>query len=485
MHPSSFPKSMTATARTLAGLVAIVAASTPTNAQPRPRVTDEVRPFIAVDAPMVALTHVRLIDGTGATMRNDQTIVIDGTRILAVGPSATTAIPAQAHVLDRRGFTVVPGFVGLHEHTYFGGVQRLTQMSTSAPLLYLAFGVTTAMTAGSQLPYHELSMQRAIDAGRTPGPQLLIAGPYLDGPESRNPMTRALTSDLEAQRVVGYWADEGVTWVKVMGNMSRARMGAVIRAAHARGVRVTGHLCSVSFAEAAELGIDALQHGFITASEYVPGKKEDECPPDNMRVQSNVDVGSEPVQASIRALARRGTPVVSTLGVYETFAPARFVMDTAALAMLAPETRREVEAANARLGSAGGLTVSPGLLKSMMRWERDFVAAGGLLGAGCDPWGTGYLPGYGDVRNFEMFREAGFSAETAIQIMTYNGARILGMEHDVGAVTVGRQADLVLVRGNPAVSARDLYQVELVFRAGVGYDSQKLRAAARGLVGLR
>ena len=121
----------------------------------------------------------------------------------------------------------------------------------------------------------------------------------------------------------------------------------------------------------------------------------------------------------------------------------------------------------------------------MMRWERDFVAAGGLLGAGCDPWGTGYLPGFGDVRNFEMFREAGFSPETAIQIMTYNGARILGMEREVGAVTVGRQADLVLVRGNPALSARDLYQVELVFRAGVGYDSQKLRAAARGLVGLR
>ncbi|MFI5281425.1 MAG: amidohydrolase, partial [Gemmatimonadales bacterium] len=343
-------------------------------AQARPAITAEVRPYVSVDAPIVALTHVRLIDGTGAPPRDDQTVVIEGTRISAVGAAGTVAVPASARVLDLRGHTVIPGLVGLHEHTYFGGVRRVTEMSTSAPLLYLAFGVTTAMTAGSQLPYHERSMQHAVDSGRLPGPRFLITGPYLDGAGARNGMSRALESPEEARRVVNYWADEGATWVKVMGAISREMMGQVIRAAHARGLRVTGHLCSVTFMEAAALGIDALQHGFITASEYVPGKQPDVCPPGNMRAQTGVDVASPEVQASIRDLARRGTPVVSTLAVYETFSPERFRLDTAALAMLDPEVRREVEANYAALGKDGGFTVSSGLLKKMMRWERDFVA---------------------------------------------------------------------------------------------------------------
>ena len=452
--------------------------------QSRPPVTADTRPFVSVDAPIVALTHARLIDGTGAPPRDDQTIVIEGTRITRVGPSGSTATPARARVLDLTGHTVIPGLVGLHEHTYFGGVRRTTEMSTSGPLLYLAFGVTTAMTAGSQLPYHELALKRSVETGRIPGPRFLISGPYLDGAGTRSVQSRALTSPKEARRVVNYWADEGATWVKVMGAISREMMGHVITAAHARGMRVTGHLCSVTFAEASGLGIDALQHGFITASDYVPGKKPDECPAGNMHVQTDIDVGSPEVQASIRALAKGHAAVVSTLAVYESFSPERFRLDTAAMAMLDPEVRREVEGNFAAIAQSS-LIVTNGLLQKMMRWERDFVAAGGLLGAGSDPWGTGFLPGFGDIRNYEMLREAGFTPAAAIQIMTLNGARIVGMERDIGAVTAGRQADLVVVRGDPVTNARDLYQVTTVFRAGLGYDAAKLRDAARGLVGIR
>ena len=454
-------------------------------AQSRPPITDAVRPYVSVDAPVVALTHARLIDGTGAPPREDQTVIIRGTRIVAVGPSSSTAIPTDARTLDLTGSTIIPGLVGLHEHTYFGGVRRMTQMSTSAPLLYLAFGVTTAMTAGSMFPYQERAMKRAVDLGRTPGPNFLITGPYLDGASTQSVNARALESPAEARRVINYWADEGATWVKVQGRISRAMLGHVIRAAHARGVKVTGHLCSVTFAEASALGIDALQHGFITASDYVPGKVPDECPAGNMRIQSEIDVGRPDVQASIRQLGKSGTAVVSTLAVYESFSPERFQLDTAAMAMLDPEVRTEVERNHAALGKDGGLTVSPTLLRNMMRWERDFVASGGLLGAGSDPWGTGFLPGFGNIRNYEMLREAGFSAGEAVRILTLNGATILGLAREVGAVTPGRRADLVVVRGDPAANARDLYQVTTVFRGGVGYDAGRLRAAARGLVGVR
>ena len=456
----------------------------PASAQGRPAITPEVRPFVSVDAPVVALTHVRLIDGTGAPPRDDQTVVITGTRITSVGAAATTAIPAGARVVDLAGHTVIPGLIGLHEHTYFGGVKRITQMSSSAPLLYLAFGVTTAMSAGSMLPYQELNMARAVNAGRLPGPRFLITGPYLDGDKTRSANAKALATPEEAARTLTYWHAEGVRWVKVQGSISRQMLGHVVRLAHARGMKVTGHLCSVTFAEAAALGIDALQHGFITNSEYVPGKQPDVCPPENMRVQTDVDVGSDAVQASIKALAKTKAAVVSTLAVYETFSPERFKLDTAAMAMLDPDVRREVEANYANI-RRGGLIVSQKLLSSMMRWERDFVAAGGLLGAGSDPWGTGFLPGFGNIRNYEVLLEAGFPPAQAIQILTLNGAKILGMERDVGAVTAGRQADLVIVRGDPTTTPRDLYNVTTVFRAGVGYDSAKLRTAALGLVGVR
>ena len=459
------------------------AAATP---MARPVVTEAARPFVAVDAPVVALVGVRVIDGTGAAPAEDQTVVIDGARIVAVGPRATVVIPAGAQRLELAGHTVMPGQVDLHAHSYFGGVRRVTQMSTSGPLLYLAYGVTTAMSAGSQLPYHERNMARAIDAGRIPGPRYLISGPYLDGAGAPGGMARALESREEAERVIDYWAREGATWLKVQGRISREMLGEVVRIAHTRGLKVTGHLCSITFAEAAALGLDALQHGFITASEYVPGKQPDQCPAENMRIQSRVDVGSPEVQASIRALARTRTAVVSTLAVYETFAPERFVPDTAALAMLDPEVRAEVEA-NYRALTRGesGLTVSNTLFRNMMRWERDFVAAGGLLGAGSDPWGTGFLPGFGNVRNYEVLLEAGFSPAQAVQILTYNGARILGLDDTIGAVTAGRQADLVVVRGDPVSSPRDMYNVVTVFRGGVGYDAVKLRDAARGLVGVR
>ncbi len=448
-------------------------------------ITPETRPFIAVDGPVVALVGVQVIDGTGASAKPDQVVLLEDGRITAIGPVGSIALPPQATVLRLPGRTVIPGLVDLHAHSYFGGVKRITQMSTSGPLLYLAFGVTTAMSAGSMLPYQELAMRRAIDMGRLPGPRYFITGPYLDGIASTSANTRAVSSAADAERVIDYWAREGATWVKVQGRISRALLADVVRLAHARGVKVTGHLCSVTFAEAAAAGIDALQHGFITASEYVPGKQPDVCPPENMRIQSTIDVGAPPVQASIKALAATRTAVVSTLAVYETFSPERFRLDTAALAMLDPEVRREVEANHAALGRDGGLTVSPAMLRQMMRWERDFVAAGGLLGAGSDPWGTGFLPGFGNMRNYEMLREAGFTPEAAVQVLTFNGARILGMDATIGAITVGRQADLVVLDGDPVRDPSAMYRVATVFRAGVGYDAAKLRHAARGLVGVR
>jgi imidazolonepropionase-like amidohydrolase len=466
------------------------------HAQERP-IPAAVRPFVSVNAAVVALTHVQLVDGTGAPARADQTVILRGSTIESVGPFATTTVPSGARVLDLSGHTIMPGQVGLHEHTYFASIDaatgrptRIAQMNVSAPLLYLAYGVTTAMTAGSPLPYHELNLKRAVDAGDTPGPRFHIAGPYLNGPSaapwtSRNAvaaMFQAVTTVEEVQRVIGYWGSEGATWVKFMGTVTTDMLRAGVQTAHARGMRVTGHLCSVTFTEAAAVGIDLLQHGFVTNSEYVPEKQPDLCPPGNQRVQADVDVSSAAVQESIQAIVAAGAAVASTLAPYETFMPGRVTLDTRTLETLAPDTRKEVEAIRAGLAESAW-ALPPRLLKKMMQWEQAFVAAGGLLGAGSDPWGTGLVPGVGNMRNFELLVEAGFTPEQAIQIMTLNGARILGIDQRVGSIAPGKTADLVVIQGDPVRRATDIYSVVTVFRDGLGYDSERLRKAAAQRVG--
>lgn len=462
-------------------LLAPLLCTAPLMAQERPAPSPAVQPFVAVDAPVVALTHARVVDGTGASARENQTIVLRGGRIEAVGPAASTPIPPSAQVVDLSGHTVLPGLVSLHEHTYLGGVRRTAPMDASA-YLYLAFGVTTAMTAGSQLPEQEVALKRRIDGGEMPGPRLHIAGPYITAGNARTGPFRGVDSPEAARRFVDEWAENGATWFKVMSG-PRDVLRWTLDAAHARGLRVTGHLCAVTFAEAAEMGIDALQHGFITDSEHVPGRQADVCPGGNQVAQADVDVGSAPVAESIRRIVASGTPVVSTLGVYESFVPGRARLDSAAMAMLAPATRREVEANHAALGGRS-FNVPPRLLAKMMAWERMFVEAGGLLGAGSDPWGTGFLPGFGNLRNYELLVEAGFAPEQAVRIITLNGARILGEEDRIGSIEAGKAADLVVIRGNPIAAPSEIYDVTTVFRDGVGYDSERLRAFARGKVGV-
>ncbi len=466
--------------RVLVFLLAALAA--PLHAQREP-LEPGVAQFVTVNAPVVALTHVQLVDGTGARSRADQTVILERDRIQTVGPSASISVPRNALVLDLTGHTLLPGLVGLHEHTYFGGVKQFTEMRVSAPLLYLASGVTTAMTAGSRSPAVELDLKRRVDRGAIPGPRFHISGPYLDAGTGGPVNLVSVTTPDAVRAVIAQWADSGATWFKFLGGVSREVLGAAIEEAHRRGLRVTGHLCSVTFTEAAALGIDALQHGLITNSDYVPDKQPDQCPKGNMKVQADLDLASPAVEASIRDIVDHRAAVVSTLGVYETFDPERARLDPRAMEMLAPETRKEVEANHATLVQRG-FVVPTRLLKKMMQWERMFVAAGGLLGAGSDPWGTGYLPGFGDARNYEMLVEAGFQPEAAVQIMTLNGARILGEEKRVGSIAPGKLADLVVIRGDPVGVPADIYNVVTVFKGGVGYDSRRLQNAAKGKVGI-
>ena len=454
-------------------------------AQTTGSLSQQVREFIIIDGPVIALTDVRVIDGTGGPPREGQTIVIADGRIQQVGPSHSVDVPRGAQRLTLRGHTVIPGIVGMHNHTFYTTTGRSAQLSFSAPRLYLASGVTTIRTTGSSSPYAELNLKRDIDRGRAPGPRMHITGPYLQGSSGAGGDMYHITGPEDARRVVAYWAEEGATWFKAYNQIGRAELGAAIEEAHSRGLKVTGHLCSVSFREAVALGIDNIEHGFFTNTDYDPDKPDDTCPMDFRDALMEVDLDGPEVQATFRDMVGSGVAMTSTLAVYELFVPGRPPIDERMIRALADGPRQEYLRTREQLDISGTTSISR-IFRKAMDYERAFVNAGGLLAAGVDPTGNGgALPGFGDQRNYELLIEAGFAPEEVIQIMSANGAKILGVDDELGTIEVGKIADLVIIDGNPVSNPRDIRNVTIVFKDGLGYDSPRLIESVRGVVGVR
>ncbi|HEU5207839.1 MAG TPA: amidohydrolase family protein [Longimicrobiales bacterium] len=472
--------------RFTAALAACLLVAPSAHAQSFDQLSRNSQAMVSVPEPVVALTNVRVIDGTGAPARDGQTVVIENGRISAVGPAASTRVPDGARVMDLNGHTVIPGIVGMHNHTFYTTSGRSIQANFTAPRLYLASGVTTIRTTGSMSPYSELNLKRQIEEGQAPGPRMHVTGPYISGDGAGSGMYAVGTPE-DARRVVQYWAGEGATWFKFYTLISRDEMKAAIDEAHRLGVKLTGHLCSVGYREAVELGIDALEHGLFANAEYDPNKQPDRCPQTAGASLANVDVRSDEVQQTIRTMVDNDVAMTSTLAVYELFVPNRpQELDQRMLDAMSEETREEYLATRRRIAENPQAGIAPEVFQKAMAFERAFVEAGGLLAAGVDPTGNGgALPGFGDQRNLELLVEAGFDVPQAIRIMTLNGAKALGVDDELGSVEVGKIADLAVVRGNPVADPAQLRNTTLVFKDGVGYDSAKLIESVKGAVGVR
>ncbi len=318
-----------------------------------------------------------------------------------------------------------------------------------------------------------------------PGPWIDATAPYLEGAPGLNiGQVRILKDAADARRQVNYWADEGATSFKAYMHITRDELGAVIQEAHKRGLKVTGHLCSVTFHEAAALGIDNLEHGFFVATDFVADKKPDECP-DGAKAQASVDAldpNSDAMKALFADLVKHHVALTSTLTVFETLTPGRPMPP--GLDMLEPQLKAQFEqqyAATQRNTNSQFATLFP----KARAMEVAFVRAGGTLLVGTDPTaGGGVIPGFSDQRGIELLVESGFTPLEAIRIGTLNGATYLGRAKRVGSIAVGKQADLVVVAGDPSTKISDIRNVEIVFKQGVGYDPAKLIASVKGKVGL-
>lgn len=446
------------------------------------------QPFIVANDSVIALTHARVIDGTGAPVREGQTIVLRNRRIAALGPTALTPVPAGAAVRDLTGKTVIPGLVMLHEHLFYvaGGGAYPTHVE-SFPRLYLAGGVTTMRTAGNMGGYSDFNAAQLIETGRIPGPDIVVTAPYFNGPGLPIPGVKALRDSLDAHRMATYWADEGALSFKAYMQITRAELSAIIAVAHARGIKVTGHLCSVTYREAADLGIDNLEHGFFASTDFATNKAADQCPGGNAGKQALAarDVTDAAVQALLKHLITKGVTLTSTPTVFEISVPGQPKAPQGALDAMLPQVRTQYETTWQRIARDTSGRARREYTR-MLAFEREFVRLGGKLVLGTDPTGYGgVVPGYANQRAIQLLAEAGFPMVEAIRIATLNGATFLGIDTRTGSIAVARDADLVIIDGNPIADPTALTRMQLVFKRGVGYDSALLFASVKGLVGWR
>jgi imidazolonepropionase-like amidohydrolase len=449
-----------------------------------------VKPFVKYGTGAIAITNVRVVDGTGAPAREHQTVLINDGKIVASGPSASTSVPSDATKIDGAGQTLTPGIVGTHNHLYYvsgGPLFIMREMPYSFPKLYLASGVTTMRTAGSVEPLADLEVKSQIDRGVAVGPSIHPTSPYLTGKNDTYVQMLPLKDADDARKTVTFWADHGMTSFKIYTDITRAELAAVIETAHARGLKVMGHLCSIGFKEAAEMGIDELEHGLPVDSEFVKDKQPDVCPDDARSDDSlaKLSVGGPELTALVDTLVKHHVILSSTLAVFESFVANRpsIAKFRRAFDLLDPQTKIDVLYTRSRIGVAPGPEAQKSLEKEFA-FERAFVKAGGLLTMGPDPTGYGaVVAGFGDQRCMELLVDAGFTPLEAISIATKNGAAALGMSDRIGTIAVGKDADLILVKGAPDKKIDDMENVETVFKKGVGYDSKALIDSVRGFVG--
>ncbi len=449
-------------------------------------------PFLAYQAPLLALTGATLLDGTGTPAQRGMTVLIKGQRIQALGPDGQVALPEGTVKVDLTGKTLLPGYVMLHEHFFYPtGLLTYANMPYSFPRLYLAGGVTTLRTGGSINPYADLGIKQWIDAGHAVGPHMFITGPYLtagNDPDDLPVMQLADFGDpamaVEAER---HWIALGARDFKTYTTIPRKTLGAVIDYAHKHGARVTGHLCSVTYKEAAELGIDDLEHGIFVATDFVKDKQPDKCPNYGVVQKSlaDLDVQGSEAQALLQTLLKHHVALTSTLTVFEASTPGRPILPDAVLDLMSLQARANYLRNYGRTAQAANQDAVKAFQHGMA-FEKAYFDAGGLLVDGTDPTGNGgVVPGYSNAREVELLLEAGLSLPDAIKVSTLNGAKFLKIDQDRGSIAPGKYADLVVLDGDLTTDPKVLHKVQWVFKDGLGYDSAKLTDSVRGDVGIR
>lgn len=453
----------------------------------------ETQKYIEYNDSIIVFKSALLIDGKGNPPKPHQTVIVSNGKIKWIGDDAKAILPKTANIIDLNGKAMMPGLVMLHEHMFISAFDFDTrllnahQLPVSFPRLYLACGATTIRTCGSIEPYSDISIKKSINQGLSPGPSIELTAPYIEGRSSLFPQMNELKTPEDATAFVNYWADQGFTSFKAYISVDKPTLKAAIDAAHKRKLKITGHLDAVTYKEAASLGIDNLEHGFLASTDFVTDKKENQSPAYGSADTSvaNLDINSDRVKEFIQYLIDNNVGVTSTMAVMEGSITGQPRPDWQALNAMSPDTRDFYLKMLTNIKSTPGPTDFDKAFVKGAKMEKLFYDMGGLLTVGTDPTGNGgTLAGYGSWRAIELLVEAdGFTPLEAIKIATLNGSVALGFDKAIGTIETGKSADLLIIEGDPSKNIRDIRKVLYVFKNGVGYNSKKLFESVKGKVG--
>lgn len=426
----------------------------------------QTSPMILYDKRELVLENARILDVVKGTVLEDQAIYLSNGKIKAIGARKKLKVPKGTTAVDVKGKTVMPGLVMLHEHMNYNNGAGVWQFHpVSFPKLYLAGGVTTLRTAGAENPMYDLNLKRRIDKGVAIGPRMFVTGPMFND-ASGGFLGDFVISDYEGGRkATAFWADQGCTSFKVYTDISRKALQGVIDEAHARGLTVTGHLGKMTCIEAAELGIDNIEHGFGSCLSDL-----------NLAWDSiwRVSVDQKKVADLITKLISSKTVLTIT-----PFSDSDFG-NYALFAYLSADEKKRIESYIVEKPHFLPKEKNDSQLRPL---ERAFVAQGGQIVLGADAADFGMLPGFQNHNVMITMAHAGWPPMQVIRLATLDGARFLKVDKELGSIDVGKNADLIIVNGKPDQNMEDIRNVEVVFLNGIGYDSDALRERTKGLVG--
>jgi len=441
------------------------------------KLSDSLLPYIKHNEDLIVFTNVTVVDGTGKSLKQNQTVIIENGIFKDMGNDTDIKVPQNAKTINLKGKTIIPGIIGMHNHLH---IPRFPDVGDVAAKLYLASGVTTIQTCGAASPYKELELSKNIESGNQIGPDIIPSAPFITG-QGGNPNMIIPRSHGHLKDTMQHWLDQGLKWFKVYRNINPDDLKIIIEVAHENGAKVRGHLCSITFEEASKLGIDAIEHGLNSTSDFRTKKDYGQCN-GGREYMDELIIDSPEVKQLQQLMIDKNVFLTSTLSIYEASIPNRAYADERSLKVMSPFLQNQYKERRASFDEKINDSIRNNRLKRIMKFEYQYYKMGGLLCAGVDA-GRHVLPGFGDQRNYELLIEAGFKPNEAIQVMTGNGAKALGLQN-TGTIQVGKSADFIILNGNLDEDTTVINNIETVFKEGVGYNTEKILEGVTGKFGL-
>ncbi len=440
------------------------------------KLSDSLKPYIKYNKDLLAFTNATIVDGTGKSIKQNQTVIIENGIFKDMGNDTDIKVPQNAKTINLKGKTIIPGIVGMHNHLH---IPRFPDVGDVAAKLYLASGVTTIQTCGAASPYNELELSKRIKDAKQVGPEIIPSAPFITG-QGGNPNMIIPRDTEHLKDTMKHWLDQGVKWFKVYRNTNPDDLKTIIEVAHNNQAKVRGHLCSITFEEATKLGIDAIEHGLNSTSDFRTNKDYGQCN-GGREYMDDLIINSPKVKQLQQLMIDNKVFLTSTVSIYEASIPNRTFADKRTIKAMSPFLQDQYKERRASFDKQMNDSIRNNRLKRIMQFEYQYYKMGGLLCAGVDA-GRHVLPGFGDQQNYKLLIEAGFSTEEVIQIMTGNGAKALERQ-DVGTIQVGKRADFVILNGNLEKDATVIKNVETVFKKGIGYNPELILETIEGQFG--